>query len=277
MTNQQRIGKQRRAGCFAIVLMLALICGLAVSRCHKQDAADLTDDPAVIMTEPPSEPSASAETASSETDTMTDLPAESPSETGIPTATGIPPMPEYPEPEGWALRLVNSTHPLPDQFSLPLTELSNGVSVDSRIYPDLQEMFDAMRMQGISPFVREGFRTREYQQSMMDERIQENLAQGCSEEEAEELAHEYVADPGTSEHELGLAVDINAVGDADGWTVYTWLAEHAHEYGFILRYPEGKEDITGIAYEPWHYRYVGRDAAAEIYERDITLEEYTDD
>ena len=96
-------------------------------------------------------------------------------------------------------------------------------------------------------------------------------------EKADELAREYVAEPGTSEHELGLAVDINAGGETDSWTLYDWLAEHAHEYGFILRYPEDKTLITGINYEPWHYRYVGKDAAEEIYERGITLEEYLGD
>ena len=88
------------------------------------------------------------------------------------------------------------------------------------------------------------------------------------------LEEAYVAIPGTSEHELGLAVDINEAGGADPWGLYNWLAAHAHEYGFILRYPQGKESITGIDYEPWHFRYVGKEAAAEIYSRQVTLEEY---
>jgi D-alanyl-D-alanine carboxypeptidase len=135
-------------------------------------------------------------------------------------------------------------------------------------------MFDDMREQGLHPFVREGFRTKEYQIEMMRTRISEYTAQGYSEEEAESMARDYVAEPGTSEHELGLAVDINADGGEDPWGVYSWLAENAYQYGFILRYPEGKTEITGIAYEPWHYRYVGTEAAAEIHEQGITLEEY---
>ena len=88
-------------------------------------------------------------------------------------------------------------------------------------------------------------------------------------------AEKWVAVPGTSEHQLGIAVDINADGiNSSGSEVYTWLAEHAHEYGFIQRYPEDKTEITGINYEPWHYRYVGEDVAKEMFEEDVCLEEY---
>ena len=92
--------------------------------------------------------------------------------------------------------------------------------------------------------------------------------------DAQQMALDYVAVPGTSEHELGIAADINSQDGNTDWNVYAWLKDNAHNYGFILRYPEGKEDITGIDYEPWHYRYVGEEAAREIYERQITLEEY---
>ena len=247
MTEQQKKGRNRRIGCLCTVVVLVLLCGLTASRCHRDTGAEHPAETTAVLTEPV---------------TTTEPP------------TTEPPTTEPPVDDSWMLRLVNSTHPIPEDFDISLTDLSNGVSVDSRIYPDLQDMFDTMRAQGVHPYVREGFRTREYQISMMDERVRANLAQGYSEEEAESMAHDYVAEPGTSEHELGLAVDINAADGSDPWTVYSWLAEHAHEYGFILRYPEGKTDITGIAYEPWHYRYVGTEAAAEIHERGITLEEY---
>jgi len=99
--------------------------------------------------------------------------------------------------------------------------------------------------------------------------------------DGEEKAKTYSAMPGTSEHETGLAIDVTthdgacAAQDCFGETnEAAWLAEHAHEYGFIIRYPEGKENITGYKYEPWHIRYVGVDAATEIFEAKITLEEY---
>ena len=109
---------------------------------------------------------------------------------------------------------------------------------------------------------------------MMQNYINRYIAEGYSESDAQQMALDYVAVPGTSEHELGIAADINSQDGNTDWNVYAWLKDNAHNYGFILRYPEGKEDITGIDYEPWHYLYVGEEAAREIYERQITLEEY---
>jgi D-alanyl-D-alanine carboxypeptidase len=177
------------------------------------------------------------------------------------------------EEDAWKLVLVNSTHPL-GAFTPPeLVTLRNGVQVDARIYPALQEMFDEMRRTGLSPIAGEGFRTYETQKSMLNDRIKGYRTQGYSYVEAYVLAREYVAEPGTSEHQLGIAVDINAER-GDNWGVYDWLAAHAHEFGFVLRYPQGSEAITGYAYEPWHYRYVGREAAAEMHRDSLTLEEY---
>ena len=177
--------------------------------------------------------------------------------------------------EEWYIIVVNRWNEIPPDYRVTLTELSNGQKVDSRIYPYLQEMFDDARSGGIYPFVREGYRTTEEQQVIFDERIREYIDAGNSEEAARELTEKWVAIPGTSEHQLGIAVDINAdVSKSASEDVYIWLAENAYQYGFILRYPQGKEDIIGTAYEPWHYRYVGIEAAREIYEKGICLEEY---
>lgn len=176
--------------------------------------------------------------------------------------------------EDWMLTLVNHDHPLPEHYTLKLVTLSNGRAVDERIYPDLQAMFDAARADGLHPMVREGYRTHDDQVAIMEEKVAEYSQQGFSEEEARQKAAELVAVPGTSEHELGLAVDINADGGTDAWPLYDWLAQNACQYGFILRYPQGKMDVTGIDYEPWHYRYVGKAAAQEIFEQQTTLEEY---
>ena len=103
------------------------------------------------------------------------------------------------------------------------------------------------------------------------------MNEGYSRSRAERTAKKWVAVPGTSEHQLGIAVDINAdKTKSTNDEVYTWLAKNAHNYGFILRYPLGKEDITGSEYEPWHYRYVGTEAAEEIFNNHICLEEYFD-
>lgn len=176
--------------------------------------------------------------------------------------------------EEWYLTLVNSDNPVPKNYDIELTELSNGVCVDQRIYPSLQQMFDDARNQGVNPIVREGFRTSNDQEKIMQNRIEQYISEGYSKTQAKRKAHEEVAKPGTSEHELGLAVDINAGDGSSSEQVYSWLAENAYKYGFILRYPSGKETITGIEYEPWHYRYVGKEAAKKIYYEQITLEEY---
>ena len=178
-------------------------------------------------------------------------------------------------PEEWNLIVVNRWNELPEDYEVELTELSNGQMVDSRIYPYLQKMFDAARTEDVYPVVREGYRTAEEQQEILDDKIQTYINQGYSQSRAEKTAKEWVALPGTSEHQLGIAVDINAdKSKCSNEDVYGWLAENAYKYGFVLRYPPGKQKITGTSYEPWHYRYVGEEAAKEIYERGICLEEY---
>ena len=177
--------------------------------------------------------------------------------------------------EEWNLIVVNRWNEIPEEYVVDLIELSNGQKVDSRIYPALQEMFDAARAEGIYPIVGEGYRTAEEQQKILDDKIQAYINEGYSRARAEKTAKEWVALPGTSEHQLGIAVDINAdKSKCSNEEVYTWLVENAYKYGFILRYPVGKQEITGTSYEPWHYRYVGVEAAKDIHEQGICLEEY---
>ena len=181
------------------------------------------------------------------------------------------------EDNGWNLIFVNHDNYIPADYKVQLTELSNGKKGDSRIYPELQEMFDDARAQGYSLFVREGYRTQEEQQQLMDEKIEVYENEGKSKSEAKKLAEQWVAIPGTSEHQLGIAVDINAdTTKSSSDDVYKWLEENAHTYGFIKRYPSNKTDITGVINEPWHYRYVGKEVASEIYSQGICLEEYID-
>lgn len=173
------------------------------------------------------------------------------------------------------LILVNADNPIPDGYETELTLLSNGLYVASEIYNDLQAMFDDMRAQNIYPVVGEGHRTHEQQQKLMDDKVLSFQSNGYSYEQAVNEAEKWVAVPGTSEHELGLAVDINAdYTRSSNTTVYEWLANYAHRYGFIQRYPADKADITGIDYEPWHYRWVGRETAQKIYDSGLCLEEY---
>lgn len=194
----------------------------------------------------------------------------------VPRIAGILlPLPVFGSFPEWNLVLVNPEHRLPKSDAPALTELWNGERVDTRIYPALQEMFDKMRAQGVYPVVASGYRTTEEQQALMDNKIETLIAQGNSRAEAKTEALKWVAAAGYSEHQTGLAVDINADGvHSTGQQVYDWLAKNASAYGFIQRYPEDKTDITGTHYEPWHYRYVGKEAAAAIARQGVCLEEY---
>lgn len=179
--------------------------------------------------------------------------------------------------KGWNLILVNREYRIPDHYQeeIKLTTLTNGKKVDTRIYPDLQAMFDDARSTGLQLFVREGYRTSTEQRKIYDDKIVAYQDEGYTKSEAERLTKKWVAIPGTSEHEIGLAVDINA--DTSKCTkdeVYSWLENNSYKYGFIKRYPSDKADITGISNEPWHYRYVGKEAAETIYSKKICLEEY---
>lgn len=178
--------------------------------------------------------------------------------------------------EGWQLILVNRSNLIPEDYTVELTELVNGHAVDSRIYPSLQQMFDDARADGIMPTISSSYRTQKEQQAEMDEKIDEYEMQGYSADEARKKAEEWLALPGTSEHQLGLAVDITTADSSaqDASIVWQWLRENCAKYGFILRYPEDKTDITGVIYEPWHFRYVGEEAAKEIMEQGVCLEEY---
>ena len=174
----------------------------------------------------------------------------------------------------WHLTLVNDRNPLPENYMddpIDLVEVPGGEKVDNRIYEPLMEMLNDAGELG--PVVVSGYRTPEKQQRLYDDKIKEFKKQGYSENEAIELAQQWVAEPGTSEHQLGLAVDINGAA----YDIYLWLQENSYKYGFIFRYPGNKTHITNVVEEVWHYRYVGKEAAAEIHERGICLEEYLED
>lgn len=178
---------------------------------------------------------------------------------------------------GWNLILVNDQYSIPEDYEPDLMQLSNGQQIDKKIYPALQEMFDTARAEGLGLYVAAGYRTDEKQTELMDKKICSYLLDGHSLAESRKMARQWVAVPGTSEHQMGIAVDINAdVSISSSSAVYTWLQENAYRYGFIQRYPDDKVDITGISYEPWHYRYVGEAVALEMHEQNLCLEEYVE-
>ena len=187
------------------------------------------------------------------------------------------------EMEKWMLALVNDKNPLPDGYEVPLKKLDNGLQFDARAIESLNAMLSDARAQGLSPIVCSAYRTIEYQQKLFGKQIDKQMSRGFDRRQAETEARKVVTVPGTSEHNLGLAADIvsesyQILDDRQADTPeMQWLMEHCDEYGFILRYPDGKTPQTGVIYEPWHFRYVGKKAAREIKEKGLCLEEYLGD
>jgi len=183
-------------------------------------------------------------------------------------------------PNDWRLTLVNSTNSLSRDYTTTTIALGNGQLVDTRIYEPLMDMLEAGELEGLSFVVCSGYRPYEEQEVLFNQKIAAVQAEGYNYEDAYNIAKEEVVEPGTSEHQLGLAVDIVAssyqlLDDGQAETPEAqWLEANCYKYGFILRYPVAKTAITNVIYEPWHYRYVGVAAATEIMEAGLTLEEY---
>ena len=178
------------------------------------------------------------------------------------------------------LLLVNAEKPVPDGYAPELYPVSGAYQMDADAAGSMLWMLYDAAAQGVDLMVVSAYRGTERQRQNFNNKVQEYISLGLSEEEAVEVTSQWIAPPGTSEHETGLAADIVTPGYQmlnHGFAetqAAKWLAAHAPEYGFILRYPEDKTEITGITYEPWHFRYVGKRAAREITERGVSLEEY---
>lgn len=178
------------------------------------------------------------------------------------------------------LRLVNCWNPLEEGFVPVLEEIENGYEVDSRIVKDLEQMLEDGRDEGMDFWICSAYRSVDRQKELFDENVRKYLNQGMGRTKAEQEAQKEVQRPGESEHSTGLAVDIVARSyqildeKQEDTSEAEWLHKNSYKYGFVLRYPVDKSDVTGIIYEPWHYRYVGKKAAKDIYNAGITLEEY---
>lgn len=183
------------------------------------------------------------------------------------------------------LMLVNKDHGIPEGYRVNLHWLENGTSaVAEEMYGPLSEMLSDGADAGGKFVVASAYRSREYQRQLLEEDVRSAMEQdGLTWQEAYDRESRETMPAGYSEHETGLAADIVSLdyqlldsGQEDTFE-NRWLREHCSEYGFILRYPNGKERITGIDYEPWHFRYVGKEPAREIMSRGITLEEYLEE
>ncbi len=178
------------------------------------------------------------------------------------------------------LILVNDTHPLDEDYTFEHHTLNSGYDIDERIFNDLVNMLTDLNNEDLHYSIVSGYRSRQYQQSLIDNDVATYMNQGMSQEEAYELTIQSVQLPGCSEHETGLALDITSEGiyelteNIQEYETIQWLTENCHKYGFILRYPKDKVSSTGIKYEPWHFRYVGLEAAAFLQKNNLSLEEF---
>ncbi len=188
--------------------------------------------------------------------------------------------PQIQVPEGdWAAVLVNPAHPLPDSFETAVTDFEGG-QVDTRIYDICAEMFADAAEDGVKFKLVDAYRSFERQNELYQKKVDSYLAKGYNREDAETQAATITARPNTSEHQTGLALDIvtpsytkrdKGFANTDA---FKWLNANAQDYGFTLRYKKGKQDLTGVIYEPWHWRFVGMEAAREMKQSGECLEEY---
>ena len=185
--------------------------------------------------------------------------------------------------DDWCLALVNETNPLDTSYVPQLVDIASERLVDVRIEADARKMFEDAAAAGMSMYIVSAYRSYDSQRQVFNDTMSSWIAQGYTPMDAYDETKKSVAVPGISEHATGLALDITSstytgLDDAQAQTAESqWLAANAWKYGFILRYPTDKADVTGIIFEPWHYRYVGKEAAKEITERGITLEEYLEE
>ena len=206
------------------------------------------------------------------------------------------PTPSYPAtgPNGLdanfsQLLLVNAQNPLPENYDYEgsLTEIPtkyiNGMlkQIDKNVWPYMQAMIDAQRAAETNPknwlYVRSPYRSYATQKMLFTQETDKWLKKGLSSEEAETKAATVVTRPGTSEHNTGFSADFNIAEDSfESTPMFTWMQEHAADYGFVLRFPKDKQEITGITYESWHYRFVGINNAKEMNRLNMCLEEYVE-
>ena len=180
--------------------------------------------------------------------------------------------------DDWRIRLANYDNLLPEDFEVDLANIDETRQFDARAIDYLTDMLNDMRKDGIvNIWVQSAYRSVARQKELYDNKMNEYLEEGKTQEEAQKLTEEYINKPGSSDHNLGLAVDFNYVDNSFAKTdAYKWLLKNAENYGFILRYPKDKEDITKIEYESWHWRYVGEEHTKKMNELDMCLEEYVE-
>ena len=267
--------KQWMAKGILALLLLFILAGLAVGFAvteKRKPAEPTTEALSEPETEPQTEPPTEGEVSAAPETTTAKVPPVS-----LPQSTDGNPVTVSPDGEHWELTLVNLQYRLPEDYKPTLKAAVEGSSVqlDERVAPFYAEMYAAAKADGCTLTPYSGYRTYARQQENFDRKVAYYVSQGLGETEAIAKTQTRILPAGASEHNMGFSMDIvSASADFVSTKEFSWLLEHAHEYGFILRYPENKTDITGVMYEPWHWRFVGKEAAAEMQKSGQCLEEY---
>lgn len=251
------------------ILVLILSFSLLLCACNSKDTASsnpITD----AQSDPLAPKNNSGTNTNMSTQTSTSINDENSSYTTAPS-TEID--------NEWALFLVNNQNPLPENFNVATAEIIDPYTLDSRAAPYFFEMKKAAEKDGINVVICSAYRSVSYQKQLFDGRVDEFLAAGYSQQDAEREVLKYTAYPGKSEHNTGLAIDFyntntGLTDDFENTELAKWLYENSYKYGFILRYPRGKTQFTEIEYEPWHFRFIGVYHATKIHATDMCLEEY---
>lgn len=266
--------KQWMAKGILALLLLFILAGLAVGFAvteRRKPAEPTTNAVSEVETEPQTEPPTEAQTAAPEPTTAKAPPVS------LPQSADGNPVTVSPDGDNWELTLINLQYRLPEDYKPTLQAAVEGSSVqlDARVAPFYAEMYAAAKADGCTLTPYSGYRTFARQQENFDRKVAYYVSQGLSEAEATAQTQTRILPAGASEHNMGFAMDIvSASADFISTKEFSWLSAHAHEYGFILRYPENKTEITGVMYEPWHWRFVGKEAAAEMQKSGQCLEEY---
>lgn len=265
-----------------ITVFALLLCSGCSEEPEVTERSSESSSNQIIIT--PEEPS---ESSSSETESKSSSEPESSESSSeeISSETEIPPAPEIPTPEDSSvLILVNPWNYIPEDYVPELEKVQGKYNMDIKAAESARNLVAAAKEAGFNMQLCSAYRTVEKSAQLYANKVNQYIGYGYSEADAKVEAARWVAPPGTSEHHTGLAMDLVS---SDYWNYYSdlehdyekfdsfkWMYEHCAEFGFILRYPKDKQDITGITYEPWHYRFVGVEAATYIMENGLCLEEY---
>lgn len=277
-----------------LVLILSLLLLVFVSACsaEPEEPSVLPSENDVILEPIVSFSSSESEAESSSMSSSSEEPAESSSSSsGMPEESSVSsssaPEEETPENGYSSLILVNPWNYIPEDYTVELVNVQGKYNLDAKAAQSAIDLLAAAKDAGYDMVLCSAYRTVEKSAELYDRKVKEFINAGYDEETAKVQAAKWVAPPGTSEHHTGLAMDLvssdywgyysDLEHDYENFDSFKWMYKHCAEFGFILRYPKDKQDITGITYEPWHYRYVGKEAAEYIMANGLCLEEYLDE